>query len=159
MTMEKEKPINIKLLSVEETSIVNNYGGKDLSGLSEDVLSFQFKVNVMVSPAKETLTVDMAVRYRYDNADLFLAESKTVFVVKSLDEIITRDESKNTITFSFDIVPTLVGASYSTLRGIVYKETKNGPLEKYPMPLMPMKVLVEKCVFSIEDEQRNSSIR
>ena len=85
--------------------------------------------------------------------DLFQAESKTVFVVNSLNEIINRDDSKNTITFSFDIVPTLVGASYSTLRGIVYKETKNGPLEKYPMPLMPMNVLVEKCVFSVEEEK------
>ena len=150
-TMEKEKPINIKLLTVEETRIVNNCGIKDLSSLSEDVLGFQFKVDAKVNSAKETITIDMAIRYRYENADLFLAGSKTIFVVNSLGEIITRDDSNNTITFSFDIVPTLVGASYSTLRGIVYKETKNGPLEKYPMPLMPMKVLVEKCSFSIEE--------
>lgn len=150
-TMEKEKPINIKLLTVEETRIVNNCGIKDLSSLSEDVLGFQFKVDAKVNSAKETITIDMAIRYRYENADLFLAGSKTIFVVNSLGEIITRDDSNNTITFSFDIVPTLVGASYSTLRGIVYKETKNGPLEKYPIPLMPMKVLVEKCSFSIEE--------
>lgn len=150
-TMEKEKPINIKLLTVEETRIVNNCGIKDLSSLSEDVLGFQFKVDAKVNSAKETITIDMAIRYRYENADLFLAGSKTIFVVNSLGEIITRDDSNNTITFSFDIVPTLVGASYSTLRGIVYKETKNGPLEKYPMPLMPMKVLVEKCSFSFEE--------
>ena len=150
-TMEKEKPINIKLLTVEETRIVNNCGIKDLSSLSEDVLGFQFKVDAKVNSAKETITIDMAIRYRYENADLFLAGSKTIFVVNSLGEIITRDDSNNTITFSFDIVPTLVGASYSTLRGIVYKETKNGPLEKYPMPLMPMKVLVEKCSFSNEE--------
>jgi len=151
--MEKEKPINIKLLSVEETSIVNNCGGKDLTDLSEDVLGFQFKVDSMINLAKETMTVNTTIRYRYNNADLFQAGSKTVFVVTSLNEIVTRDDSKNTITFSFDIVPTLVGASYSTLRGIVYKETKNGPLEKYPVPLMPMKVLVEKCVFSVEEEK------
>ncbi len=150
-TMEKEKAINIKLLAVEETRIVNNCGGKDLSGLSEDVLGFQFKVDAKVNPAKEAITIDIAIRYRYENADLFLAGSKTLFIVNSLEDIITRDDSQNTITFSFDIVPTLVGASYSTLRGIVYKETKNGPLEKYPMPLMPMKVLVEKCSFSIEE--------
>ena len=151
--MEKEKPINIKLLSVEETSIVNNCGGKDLTDLSEDVLGFQFKVDSMINLAKETMTVNITIRYRYNNADLFQAGSKTVFVVTSLNEIVTRDDSKNTITFSFDIVPTLVGASYSTLLGIVYKETKNGPLEKYPVPLMPMKVLVEKCVFSVEEEK------
>lgn len=149
--MEKEKPINIKLLTVEETKKVNNCGGKDLSGLSEDALEFRFKVDSTVNLAKETMTVNMAIRYRYEGADLFQAESKTVFVVHSLGEIITRDDSNNTITFSFDIVPTLVGASYSTLRGIVYKETINGPLERYPMPLMPMKVLVEKCTFLIEE--------
>ena len=152
-TVEKEKPINIKLLSVEQTSIVNNCGGKDLADLSEDVLAFQFKVDATINLVRETITINTAIRYRYNNADLFQAESKTTFVVNSLDEIITRDDSKNTITFSFDIVPTLVGASYSTLRGIVYKETKNGPLEKYPMPLMPMKVLVEKCVFFVEEEK------
>ena len=152
-TMEKEKPINIKLLSVEETSIVNNCGGKDLTDLSEDVLMFQFKVDATVNLVKETMAVNMAIRYRYNNTDLFQAESKTVFVVNSLNDIINRDDIKNTITFSFDIVPTLVGASYSTLRGIVYKETKNGPLEKYPMPLMSTKVLGEKCVFSVEEEK------
>lgn len=151
--MEKEKPINIKMLSVEETSIVNNCGGKDLTDLSEDVLVFQFKVDATINLLKETMTVDITIRYRYNNVDLFQAGSKTVFVVTSLNEIVTRDDSKNTITFSFDIVPTMVGASYSTLRGIVYKETKNGPLEKYPIPLMPMKVLVEKCVFSVEEEK------
>lgn len=152
-TMEKEKPINIKLLSVEETSIVNNCGGKDLTDLSEDVLMFQFKVDATVNLVKETMAVNMAIRYRYNNTDLFQAESKMVFVVNSLNDIINRNDSKNTITFSFDIVPTLVGASYSTLRGIVYKETKNGPLEKYPMPLMSTKVLGEKCIFSVEEEK------
>lgn len=150
--MEKEKPINIKLLSVEETSIVNNCGGKDLTDLSEDVLMFQFKVDATVNLVKETMAVNMAIRYRYNNTDLFQAESKMVFVVNSLNDIINRNDSKNTITFSFDIVPTLVGASYSTLRGIVYKETKSGPLEKYPMPLMSTKVLGEKCIFSVEEE-------
>ena len=147
--MEKEKPINIKLLSVEELRTVNNCGGKDLTGLSEDTLVFQFKVNATISLSKDTIAIFMAIRYKYENSELFQAESKTVFAVNSLNEIITRDESKNTITFSFDIIPTLVGASYSTLRGIVYKEMQNEPLEKFPMPLMPMKVLVEKCVFSV----------
>ena len=150
-TMEKEKPINIKLLAVEETRVDNSCGSKNLTELSEDLLGFQFKVNAVVNTAEETITINMSIRYRYEDVDLFQAESKTIFLVSSLDEIITRDDNDNTITFSYDIVPTLVGASYSTLRGIVFKETKNGPLGKYPMPLMPTKVLVEKCTFFMEE--------
>lgn len=149
--MEKEKPINIKLLSVEELRTVNNFGGKDLAGLSEDTLVFQFKVNATINQSTDTIAIFMAIRYKYENAELFQAESKTVFAINSLNEIITRDDTKNTITFSYDIMPTLVGASYSTLRGIVFKETQNEPLEKFPMPLLPMKVLVEKCTITVEE--------
>lgn len=149
--MEKEKPINIKLFNVEELRTVNNCGGKDLAGLSEDTLVFQFKVNAIMNLSKDTIAIFMAIRYKYENAELFQAESKMVFVVNPLNEIITRDDGKNTITFSYDIMPTLVGASYSTLRGIVFKETQNEPLEKFPLPLMPMKALIEKCIISVEE--------
>ena len=83
--------------------------------------------------------------------DLFQADCLVCFLVDNLEDILTYDKSNNTVTFSFDVIPTLVNASFGTLRGVVYKETKNGPLEKYPMPLIPMKVLVEKCAVSMVD--------
>lgn len=147
--MEKEKSINIRIQSIEETSVNNNCGGKDLSGLSENALVFQFKVNAEVSLAKKAITVTVAIKYKFDNMDLFQAECVVCFLVDNLEDILTYDKSNNTVTFSFDVIPTLVNASFGTLRGIVYKETKNGPLEKYPVPLIPMKVLVEKCAVSM----------
>lgn len=149
--MEKEKPISIRICSVEETRVENNCGIKDLAGLTEDSLAFQFKVNTAINLVNETITVFVSIRYKFENADLFQAGTKVVFEVSSLDKMVTRDSDNNTVTFSYDIIPTLVNASYGTLRGIVYKETKNTPLEKYPIPLMPMKVLVDKCVVAVEE--------
>ena len=123
----------------------------DLAGLTEDALVFQFKVGAAINAAKETVAVSISIRYRFKNADLFQAGAKVVFEVSSLDDIVTHDKNNNTVTFSYDIIPTLVNASFGTLRGIVYKETKNTPLEKYPLPLMPMKVLVEKCIVAVEE--------
>lgn len=150
-TMEKGKPINIKICSVEETRVENNCGVKDLGGLSEDALVFQFKVNASINVVKKTITVFISIRFKFENEDLFQAGAKVVFEVSPLDEIVSHDKENNTVTFSYDIIPTLVNASYGTLRGIVYKETKNTPLERYPIPLMPMKVLVDKCIVAVEE--------
>lgn len=150
-TMEKGKPINIRISSVEETRVENNCGVIDLARLTEDALVFQFKVSATINVAKETVAVFVSIRYRFENADLFQAGAKVVFEVSSLDEMVSHDKGNNTVTFSYDIIPTLVNASYGTLRGVVYKETKNTPLEKYPIPLMPMKVLVDKCVVAVEE--------
>ena len=150
-TMEKGKPINIRISSVEETRVENNCGVIDLARLTEDALVFQFKVNATINVAKETVAVFVSIRYRFENADLFQAGAKVVFEVSSLNEIVSHDKDNNTVTFTYDIIPTLVNASYGTLRGIVYKETKYTPLEKYPIPLLPMRVLVDKCIVAVEE--------
>lgn len=149
--MEKEKSINIKIQSVEETLVNNNCGGKNLDGLSEDSLGFQFRVGAEVCLAKKTISVVEAIRYKFKNVELFQAECEVRFLIDDLEGILNYDKDSNTVTFSFNVIPTLVNAAFGTLRGIVYKETKNGPLEKYPVPLVPMNALVEKCSLSIVD--------
>ncbi len=149
--MEKEKTLNIKIQSIKETSVFNNCGSKNVESLSEDSLGFQFKVGAEVCFTKNTISVTEAIKYKLDNVDLFQAECVVCFFVDNLEDIITYDKSSNTISLSFDVIPTLVNASFGTLRGIVYKETINGPLEKYPVPLVPMKVLVERCAVSVVD--------
>lgn len=149
--MEQDKQINMQLLSVRETAVRNSCGGKDLSNLKPENLFFQFKTHVKINRAKDTITVLTGAKYSYNGQELLLVESDTVFKVEQLDEIVTQDPDKNEINFSFDIIPVLLSISYGTLRGIVYKETQKGPLESYPMPMIPTKVLTEKSYIAIEE--------
>ena len=149
--MEQDKQINMQLLSVKETAVKNSCGGKDLSNLTPDNLFFQFKIEIKINRLKETITVLTGAKYSYNNQELLLVESNTEFKVEQLKEIVTQNPDKNEINFSFDIIPVLLNISYGTLRGIVYKETQNGPLEAYPMPMIPTKVLTEKSYISIEE--------
>lgn len=149
--MEQEKQINMQLVSVKETAVKNNCGGKDLSNLTPNDLFFQFKAHIKINRSNDIITVMTGAKYSYNNQELLLVESDTVFKIEQLKEIVTQDPNKNEISFSYDMIPILLNISYGTLRGIVYKETQNGPLEAYPMPMIPTKVLTEKSYISIEE--------
>lgn len=147
--MEQAQSVSMYLLSIEETKIINNIGGKDLANMTENNLNIHFRIHSEVYKEKDEIHVNCAIKYTYENQELFLAESKNKFHVDDLSNLIIKNDNDNTVGFKYDIIPTLINISYGTLRGIVYKETKNSPLEKYPVPLIPLNVLTEKSSLSI----------
>ncbi len=147
--MEQTKSVSMYLLSIEETKVINNIGGKDLSNLSEKNLNIHFLIHSEVYKTNDEIHVSCAIKYTYDNQELFLAESKNKYHVEDLSDLVIKNDNDNTVGFKYDIIPTLINVSYGTLRGIVYKETKNSPLEKYPVPLIPLNILTEKSSLSI----------
>ena len=147
--MEQTQSISMYLDSIKETKIINNIGDKDLTNLSRTNLNISFLINSVVFKAKDEIHVDCAIKYIYNNQELFLVEIINVYHVDDLSSIVIKNVNDNTVGFKYDIIPVLINISYGTLRGIVYKETINSKLEDYPVPLIPLNVLTEKSSLTI----------
>lgn len=148
--METQKTINIRLLCINGEQVINSIGKKDLSGLNEDNLVYQFKNETLLNLSDDLVTVTSGMRYVYNQNELFQVGASVTFKVLNLKDFVAQDEEKSTITFAFNFLPTLISAAIGVLRGILYKETKGTELEKYPMPLLPVDLLMEKNVVTVE---------
>lgn len=148
--METQKTINIRLLCINGEQVINSIGKKDLSGLNEDNLVYQFKNETLLNLSDDLVTITSGMRYVYNQNELFQVGASVTFKVLNLKDFVAQDEEKSTITFAFNFLPTLISAAIGVLRGILYKETKGTELEKYPMPLLPVDLLMEKNVVTVE---------
>lgn len=148
--METQKTINIRLLCINGEQVINSIGKKDLSDLNEDNLVYQFKNETLLNLSDDLVTITSGMRYVYNQNELFQVGASVTFKVLNLKDFVAQDEEKSTITFAFNFLPTLISAAIGVLRGILYKETKGTELEKYPMPLLPVDLLMEKNVVTVE---------
>lgn len=148
--METQKTINIRLLCINGEQVINSIGKKNLSGLNEDNLVYQFKNETLLNLSDDLVTITSGMRYVYNQNELFQVGASVTFKVLNLKDFVAQDEEKSTITFAFNFLPTLISAAIGVLRGILYKETKGTELEKYPMPLLPVDLLMEKNVVTVE---------
>lgn len=91
------------------------------------------------------------VRYRYLKDELATLEVAFTYDVPDLKKIVITDPEANSITFQADILPTLVGAAYSTTRGIIYERTKDTGLVNYPVPMVSIDTLMLKNGLSLAE--------
>ncbi|MCQ2287150.1 MAG: hypothetical protein MJZ76_09825 [Bacteroidales bacterium] len=150
--METQKTFNIRLLSINGEQIINSLAKRDLSGLNEDNLVYQFRNETTLNLSDDLVTITSGIRYMYNQNELFQVQASVTYKVLNLNEIVEQDEEKSTITLAADFLPTLISAAVGVIRGILFKETKGTVLEKYPLPLLPIKLLMEKNVITVENK-------
>jgi hypothetical protein len=85
----------------------------------------------------------------FGGAVLFESCAEFVYSVLSLDAVMDVDKENKKLNMKVNIIPTLLGAAYSSLRGIVYARTLETPLEKYPIPMIDLNTLLSKNGISV----------
>lgn len=147
--MEDTHNIRFRLISItnEKTSLIPE--GKDFSSITEESLQFQYKIGTVIKLSENTITVVPSIRYLFGDAILFESCAEFNFSVLSLGAIMDIDKENKKLNTKVNIIPTLLGAAYSTLRGIVYARTQATPLEKYPIPMIDINTLLSKNGISV----------
>lgn len=147
--MEDPNNIKFRLFSItnEKTSLIPE--GKDISSVTEDSLRFQYKIETLVKLTENTITVIPSIRYLFEDTVLFESCAEFNYSVLSIEAIMDVDKENKKLNMKVDVFPTLLGAAYSTLRGIVYARTLATPLEKYPIPMIDIKTLISKNGISV----------
>lgn len=146
-----EEKVKFRLVSIDSEQYTPKFEGIEFDSISEERLKFQYKIDTVIQMSKGSILVIPSIRYSYEGHELLNASAKFTYSVSNLDSAITVDKENQRINVNADLFPALVGAAYSTLRGVVYTRTCGTPLAKYPLPLIEVKTLVEKNGISVED--------
>ena len=149
--MEEKVNVKFRLVSIDNEHYMPNFEGVDFDSISEEKLKFQYKIDTVIQMSKDTILVIPSIRYSFEGRELLVANAVLTYSVLNLDSAIAVDKENQRINVKADMFPSLVGAAYSTLRGIVYARTLSTPLAKYPLPMIDVKTLVEKNGISIEE--------
>lgn len=149
--MEEKVNVKFKLVSIGNEHYAPNLEGVDLASIQEEKLKIQYKIDTVIQMSKDTIVVIPSIRYSIEGRELLVANSEFTYSVLNLDSAIAVDKENQRINVKADIFPSLVGAAYSTLRGIVHARTSGTPLAKYPLPMIDVKTLVEKNGISVEE--------
>ena len=149
--MEEKVNVKFRLVSIDNEHYMPNFEGVDFDSISEEKLKFQYKIDTVIQMSKDTILVIPSIRYSFEGRELLVANAVFTYSVLNLDSAIAVDKENQRINVKADIFPSLVGAAYNTLRGIVYARTLSTPLAKYPLPMIDVKTLVEKNGISIEE--------
>ena len=149
MVMEDPNNIKFRLVSIANEKTTTIPEGVDLSSISEESLQFQYKIGTVIKLAENTITVVPSIRYMFGGAVLFESCAEFVYSVLSLDAVMDVDKENKKLNMKVNIFPTLLGAAYSSLRGIVYARTLDTPLEKYPIPMIDLNTLLSKNGISV----------
>lgn len=147
--MEDPNNIKFRLVSISNEKTTTIPGDVDLASISEESLQFQYKIGTIIKFAENTITVVPSIRYMFEGAVLFESSAEFNYSVLSLDAVMDVDKENKKLNMNVNIFPSLLGAAYSSLRGIVYARTLTTPLEKYPLPMIDINTLLSKNGISV----------
>ena len=147
--MEDPNNIKFKLVSISNEKTTTIPGDVDLASISEESLQFQYKIGTIIKFAENTITVVPSIRYMFEGTVLFESSAEFNYSVLSLDAVMDVDKENKKLNMKVNIFPILLGAAYSSLRGIVYARTLTTPLEEYPLPMIDINTLLSKNGISV----------
>lgn len=149
--MEDPNNIKFRLVSISNEKTTTIPGDVDLASISEESLQFQYKIGTIIKFSENTITVVPSIRYMFEGAVLFESSAEFNYSVLSLDAVMDVDKENKKLNMKVNIFPALLGAAYSSLRGIVYARTLTTPLEKYPLPMIDINTLLSKNGISVTE--------
>lgn len=149
--MEDPNNIKFRLVSISNEKTTTIPGDVDLASISEESLQFQYKIGTIIKFAENTITVVPSIRYMFEGAVLFESSAEFNYSVLSLNAVMDVDNENKKLNMKVNIFPALLGAAYSSLRGIVYARTLTTPLEKYPLPMIDINTLLSKNGISVTE--------
>lgn len=149
--METKANIKYRIRSISEKDFTLNIDQINVSALNEESLRFQYKIETLIKMSEDLVFVTPGIRFILGTTTILEASTTVCFDVQTLDNVFSVDKENHKINIKADILPSFVGASYSTLRGIVYAKTADTPLAQYPIPMIEIQTLMNKNAISVED--------
>lgn len=149
--METKNNIKYRIDSINQEEFSLNIEGVDLSNMNDLTLKFQYKMETLLKMNEDLILVKPSVRLLYNESPVLTASVIVSYNVQTLDNAFSIDRDNQQINIKADILPSFIGAAYSTLRGIVYARTIDTPLATYPIPMIELQTLISKNAISVEE--------
>ena len=149
--METKTNIRYKIHSIAENCCILNIDKINVSDINEESLRFQYKIETLIKMSENIILVTPSIRFILGDTTILEVSATISYDVQTLDEAFSVDKENHKINIKADILPSSVGASYSTLRGIVFAKTVGTHLAQYPIPMIEIPTLMNKNAISVED--------
>ena len=149
--METKNNIKYRIDSINQEEFSLNIEGVDLSNMNDLTLKLQYKMETLLKMNEDLILVKPSVRPLYNESPVLTASVIVSYSVQTLDNAFSIDRDNQQINIKADILPSFIGAAYSTLRGIVYARTIDTPLATYPIPMIELQTLISKNAISVEE--------
>ena len=138
--METKKPVGYRLIKCKERS----FEMKLVSGEKYSAKSVAFHFGCRIEPiGKNQLSFVINIIYTIDGQEAFKQETETVFELEPMEQAI-ECQPDGRIVDHVNIVPTLLGLSYSSTRGMIAIRTAGTGLEYYPAPIVDAAEIAKK---------------
>ena len=130
--MEAGKKFGFRLIRCKELSFES--APVSVKAIPADAVSFQYGFRIMPFEKKGVSLIVTGI-ILVDGVQVFKLASEFVFEITPMEGVIELMPDGR-LQDHANIVPTLFGIAYSTLRGMLAVRTAGTPLEKYPLPII-----------------------
>lgn len=148
--MEQDIRIRFGIKSLEEQKF--ELSSSIPESLDGDKLEVRYLIETKILRSQEKVKVTTGVKYSMEDQSLCELIVSAVFGVEPFSDIIVIDDKKKTVSFTKEVIPTLLNITFGTLRGALFEKTKDSPLVVFPLPPISMPELVEMNRFRIEND-------
>lgn len=145
--MEQEIKIRFSIDGIEEKSF--ELSSSIPHQIDAGSLQVRYLIETEILRTQEKARVMAGVKYSTAEDSLCELIISMVFMVEPFADIIKIDEAKNTVSFTKEIIPTLLNITFGTLRGVLFEKTKGTALAGFPLPPVSMPKLVEMNRFRV----------
>jgi hypothetical protein len=129
--------IEMKFSKIQETVFyINTEELNIIESFNPDILNIEFGFKVDFQIEVDTLVIHLMVKFQYDSQNIKLLELITAntFQIKDLKEYVK--VSDNAFQDNIGFMPTLIGLSIGTIRGILHTRTQGTKLAEHPLPIV-----------------------
>ena len=148
--MEQDIRIRFGIKSLEEQKF--ELSSSIPESLDGDKLEVRYLIETEILRSQEKVKVTTGVKYSMEDQSLCELIVSAVFGVEPFSDIIVIDDKKKTVSFTKEVIPTLLNITFGTLRGALFEKTKDSPLVVFPLPPISIPELVEMNRFRIEND-------
>ncbi len=146
--MEQDIKVRFGIEALEEQKF--EFSSSVPDPIDASALEVRYLIETEILRSEERIKVTTGVKYSLRETPLCELIIDAVFGMAPFSEIVVIDESKKTVSFTKEIVPTLLNITFGALRGVLFEKTKGTSLGAFPLPLISMPDLVEMNRFRVE---------
>lgn len=122
--------VDVKTNSYQEGSISDDKTNE----FNKDLIEFKIQASVGFSKDKKLVQVNFSISYEYEESQLLNINTDTVFAFDDIEGL----DLENKILWA-----TLMGISFSTIRGIIINRTRGSFLDKIYLPIINPTEIIE----------------
>jgi hypothetical protein len=151
MKVTERKPISYKLLNINTYKFIFSFPPKILEDGANELVNFSFDPKIMFNIKEDFILIKFTIKANIKQNEEYIMEIETnfIFKVENLKDYVVTKKTTTEFKDEKDLpfLASIIGLSYSTMRGIILEKCKGTILEQNILPAInPMTFINSKKI-------------